>query len=67
MAQIAKIFAGRVQNILQVAAKQHQLAPRFYSAAGKYKMIDLFIYFFFYCAIMEKFFFMPTTNKLLYR
>lgn len=43
MAQIAKIFAGRAQNILQAAAKQPQLAPRFYSAAGKYIMIDFFI------------------------
>lgn len=34
MAQIAKIFAGRAQNILQAAAKQPQLAPRFYSAAA---------------------------------
>ena len=42
MAQIAKIFAGRAQNILQAAAKQPQLAPRFYSAAGKYIMIDFF-------------------------
>ena len=43
MAQIAKIFAGRAQNILQAAAKQPQLPPRFYSAAGKYIMIDFFI------------------------
>lgn len=36
MAQIAKIFAGRAQHILQTAAKQPQLAPRFYCAAGKF-------------------------------
>lgn len=33
MASIAKIVAGRAQNLIQVAAKNPKLAPRFYSAA----------------------------------
>lgn len=42
MASIAKIMAGRAQNLLQVAAKNPQLAPRFYSAG------EFFFSFLFY-------------------
>ncbi|XP_061391799.1 probable enoyl-CoA hydratase, mitochondrial [Musca vetustissima] len=34
MAQIMKTVAGRAQQMLQVAAKQQQFVPRFYSAAA---------------------------------
>ncbi|XP_037953307.1 probable enoyl-CoA hydratase, mitochondrial [Teleopsis dalmanni] len=39
MANIAKTLAGRVHNVIQIAAKNPQLAPRFYSAAANLEFI----------------------------
>lgn len=39
MANIAKLLAGRAQNMLQIAAQNPQLAPRFYSAAANLQFI----------------------------
>uniref|UniRef100_A0A1A9VW65 Probable enoyl-CoA hydratase, mitochondrial n=1 Tax=Glossina austeni TaxID=7395 RepID=A0A1A9VW65_GLOAU len=39
MANIAKIFTNRAQYMLQVAVKQSQIVPRFYSAAANFEFI----------------------------
>lgn len=44
MAQIMKTVAGRAQQMLQVAAKQQQFVPRFYSAAGKLAICNRELY-----------------------
>ncbi|XP_036333439.1 enoyl-CoA hydratase, mitochondrial [Rhagoletis pomonella] len=39
MANIAKLLAGRAQHVLQLAAKQPQLAPRFFASASNLEYI----------------------------